>query len=56
MLCWATGNVPSTPDSYVTDKAIDGLFQAIAEQEREIRANPAARTTSLLKKVFGGGK
>ncbi|MEZ5595208.1 MAG: DUF4197 domain-containing protein [Pseudomonadales bacterium] len=43
-------------DSYVTDKAIDGLFQAIAEQEREIRANPAARTTSLLKKVFGGGK
>ncbi len=41
-------------DSYVTAKTMDGLFATIAEQERSIRTNPAARTTDLLKKVFGG--
>jgi hypothetical protein len=40
-------------DSYVTDRSIDGLFKKIAEQETQIRANPAARTTELLQKVFG---
>lgn len=40
-------------DGYVTDKAIDGLFTVIAAQEQDIRNNPAARTTGLLKKVFG---
>ncbi len=40
-------------DGYVTDKALDGLFHVIGQTERDIRANPAARTTSLLKKVFG---
>ncbi|WP_372590771.1 DUF4197 domain-containing protein [Guyparkeria sp.] len=40
-------------DGYITDKALDGLFLKIAEQERLIRADPAARTTDLLKKVFG---
>ena len=39
--------------SYATDKAIDGLFIQVAKQELEIRKNPAARTTDLLKKVFG---
>lgn len=39
--------------AYTTDKAIDGLFIQIAKQELEIRKNPAARTTDLLKKVFG---
>jgi nitrogen regulatory protein PII len=39
---------------YVTNKAIDGLFVQIAKQELEIRKNPAARVTELLKKVFGG--
>ncbi|HET7266796.1 MAG TPA: DUF4197 domain-containing protein [Oleiagrimonas sp.] len=39
-------------DDYVTDKAIDGLFAEIAQQEKAIRENPAARTTDLLKKVF----
>lgn len=39
---------------YATNKAIDGLFVQIAKQEREIRKNPAARVTDLLKKVFGG--
>jgi hypothetical protein len=41
-------------DNYVTGKTLDGLFTVIGEQEQSIRENPAARTTSLLKKVFGG--
>jgi hypothetical protein len=40
-------------DDYVTRKAMDGLFLKIAEQEKLIRENPAARTTDLLQKVFG---
>jgi hypothetical protein len=43
-------------DSYVTQKASDGLFKMIAEEEERIRANPAARTTQLLEKVFGAVK
>lgn len=38
--------------AYVTEKAIDGLFVMIAKEELNIRKNPAARTTELLKKVF----
>lgn len=40
-------------DAYITDKALDALFLKIAEQEKLIRENPAARTTELLRKVFG---
>ena len=40
-------------DAYITDKALDALFLKIAEQEKLIRQNPAARTTELLRKVFG---
>jgi Protein of unknown function (DUF4197) len=40
-------------DSYVTQKALNGLFIKIAEQERLIRENPAARTTAVLQQVFG---
>lgn len=40
-------------DGYVTGKTLDGLFATIAEQEKEIRQNPAARTSELLKRVFG---
>ncbi|MCX6922970.1 MAG: DUF4197 domain-containing protein [Verrucomicrobia bacterium] len=40
-------------DAYVTNKALDGLFTMVAEQEKLIRENPAARTTALLQKVFG---
>jgi hypothetical protein len=43
-------------DSYVTQKASDGLFTMIAEEEKRIRENPAARTTQLLEKVFGAVK
>lgn len=41
-------------DAYVTDYALAGLFDQIADQERQIRENPAARTTDLLKAIFGG--
>jgi hypothetical protein len=40
--------------AYVTDKAIEGLFVMIAKEEQKIRKDPVARTTELLKKVFGG--
>jgi hypothetical protein len=38
---------------YVTDKAIDGLFVMIAREELKIRKDPLARTSEILKKVFG---
>jgi hypothetical protein len=38
---------------YVTGKAIDGLFVMIAKEEIKIRRDPMARTSELLKKVFG---
>lgn len=37
---------------YVTDKAITGLFLQIEKEEKEIRKNPMARTSDILKKVF----
>lgn len=39
-------------DDYVTNKAIDGLFVLIKQEEANIRANPAARATEILQKVF----
>ena len=41
-------------DHYVVSKALDGLFYELGEQEKQIRTNPAARTTDLLKEVFRG--
>ncbi len=41
-------------DDYITDKALDGLYKILAEQEAGIRSNPAEWTTDVLKKVFGG--
>jgi len=38
---------------YTTAKAVDGLFLLIAQEEANIRENPVARTTALLKRVFG---
>ena len=40
-------------DGYVTEKALDGLFYMVADEERKIRKDPAARVTTLLKDVFG---
>ncbi len=54
-------NFPTTfkklnPDlaSYVTQRATDALFNLIAKEEINIRTNFAARTTDLLRRVFGG--
>jgi hypothetical protein len=53
-------NFPTTfkkinPDlpSYVVGKAVDALFDQIAKEEMNIRENPVARTTEILRKVFG---
>lgn len=43
-------------NAYATDKAIEGLFVMVAKEEKNIRENPVARTTDLLKKVFGYNK
>lgn len=40
-------------DGYVTQKALDGLFYMVAQEEKKIRKDPIGRTTSILKKVFG---
>ena len=40
-------------DDYVTQKAIEGLFKLVAEEELKIRKDPAARISDILKKVFG---
>ena len=44
--------INSDIEDYITTKTIDGLFVLIAEHEKEIRTNPKARVTDLLKKVF----
>lgn len=43
---------PDLP-SYVVGRAVDALFDQIAKEEMNIRENPVARTTEILKKVFG---
>lgn len=43
-------------DGYVTGRAMDGLFKMVAAEEKRIRENPAARTTDLLRQVFGAVK
>lgn len=40
-------------DDYTTQKALDGLFYMVGQEEAKIRKDPAARVTDLLKKVFG---
>ncbi|MHA4807676.1 DUF4197 domain-containing protein [Flavitalea flava] len=39
---------------YATEKALQGVFYYVAQEEKNIRQNPAAQVTDLLKKVFGG--
>lgn len=52
-------SVPFVPDvkadltDYVIEKGMDGIFYYMAKEEAAIRANPAKRTTDLLKRVFG---
>lgn len=40
-------------DAYLTNKALDGLFLKIGDEEKLIRKDPLARTTELLRRVFG---
>ncbi len=40
-------------DAYLTERALDGLFLKLAEQEQKIRHDPVARVTDLLRRVFG---
>ncbi|MEP6944958.1 MAG: DUF4197 domain-containing protein [Acidobacteriota bacterium] len=40
-------------DGYVTQKALDGLFLLVADEEKKIRKNPIGRTSDLLRQVFG---
>jgi len=40
-------------DKYVVGKTLDGLFYMLGEEEKKIRKDPAAQTTTLLKEVFG---
>lgn len=53
--------IPLAPDpgldlrAYVTERGLDGLFTMLADEERRIRTDPAARTTELLRRVFGAG-
>jgi len=39
-------------DDYVVEKGLDGLFYVLAEEERKIRTDPAARVTEILQRVF----
>ncbi len=57
-----TGRMASLPfantrsldiDEYVVGKSLDGLFSVLAQEEKKIRTQPAARVTSLLQEVFG---
>ncbi len=50
-----TGGKAVDPDlnAYVTQKAADGLFTLLANEEKKIRQDPLARTTDLLRRVFG---
>lgn len=53
-------SLPMVPDvqadltGYTLDEALDGIFHYLGQEEARIRDDPAARTTDLLKKVFGG--
>jgi hypothetical protein len=40
--------------SYVTDKALDGLYFMIGQEEKKIRQDPVGTGSAILKKVFGG--
>ena len=43
-------------ENYVTNKALDGLYLMIGEQEKALRANPMGAASDIVKKVFGALK
>ena len=50
---FASTKVNTDLSAYVTQKAMDGIFYQVGLEEQKIRKDPVARTTDLLKKVFG---
>ena len=46
----------ATIERYVTQKALDGLYTMIAEEEKRIRANPVAAGSDIVRRVFGALK
>ena len=50
------GQDASDIDGYVTEKALDGLFLLVADEERRIRRDPVGRTSAILRAVFGALK
>jgi len=50
---FSTDKVNPDLSAYVTEKALAGIFTQIGLEEQKIRKDPMARTTDLLKKVFG---
>lgn len=50
---FSTDKVNPDLAAYVTEKALVGLFHQVSLEEQQIRKNPLARTTDILKKVFG---
>lgn len=50
---YATSFEAQDLDAYVTDRALAGLFRTLGDEEMKIRQDPAARTSELLRKVFG---
>ncbi len=53
---FTTDKINPDLSAYVTEKALSGIFHQVAMEEQQIRKDPVARTSELLKKVFGGGK
>jgi len=47
------GKAPASVEDYVTERAVDGLFVMIAEEEKEIRRDPIGTGSKILRKVFG---
>lgn len=47
------GEIETDLNAYITNKALDGLFYLIAEEEAKIRKDPMHRVTEILQKVFG---
>jgi hypothetical protein len=48
----AASSEPFDLDEYITIESLEGLFVMLAEQEKQIRSNPAAQASSLLQKLF----
>ena len=47
------GQDASDIDGYITEKALDGLFLLMADEERKIRQDPIGQTSNILRKIFG---